>query len=690
MDASRRVHPTTSWFEAWRLDMLPSPGRLGFSLRVALSSVIALVIMMVLQAPFASYAIYVILTLGFKSPVQTRRIGTALMIAIIITLGSVLLTVILTDNDPMIRLLSLIVVIFLAAMISVATTLPAIGSGIGQVFFLGISFWDNHVPADRLVKNTLWLVGTFGIAIGSSIAVEYIFASRTAGQRLGEQLRARYMALADCFEAIANNSVLESRAKTAVQVSLLATQGDTEMLQLYREMKKRDPARPLLGENPLRHIEPITALLEHAAAFAFDSNQPSEEVREECLILARRFAALAKDLTSSETEEPPFANARLEQPPDNLKEVEHLLHAVLVGHVQTVAPQPAPSSRVKTQIILPGEFTRPENVFYALKVTLCATLCFIVYHAIDWPGINTAVITVIVTGLGQTGAMKQKLTFRLIGGVIGGLIIGLSSVILFFPLTDSITSLVILVALVSFFSAWGSAGERFSYIGLQVAFAFYVTTLGGFVAPTQLNPARDRLAGILLATFVMWLVMDQIWPVRTVTVMRKVLASILRDAAQVVTLVDGPMAAGEIEAESKKLYTRLRLQIGNLRTLQEATLYEFGTEHNAMVRTGNTILGFATGLIGLLWNQAVLLHQDPMSDLGKDPASMCLREAIARQFSDRAAQMLSNPAMQITASHKTQALEAIPGLRQNQYVHSTLAQYNEIGNWADVLEAESR
>lgn len=689
MLASQRVNRTTSWIEAWRQDMLPRHGRLAFSLRVALSSVIALVIMMVLQAPFASYAIYVILTLGFKSPLQMLRIGTALMIAIVITLGSVLLTVILTDNDPMIRLLSLVVVIFLATMISVATTLPAIGSGIGQVFFLGISFWDNHVPADRLVKNTLWLVGTFGIAIGSSIAVEYIFASRSAGQRLGEQLRARYKALADCFEAIAKDSVLESRAKAAARVSLLASQGDTEILQLYREMKKRDPARPSLGSNPLRHIEPVSALLEHAAAFAFDSNQPSGEEREQSLILARRFAALANDLTLSEPEEPPFADARPEQESDNLREIEYLLHAVLVGHAETAAPEPSPSSKTKAQVILPGEFTKPENVFYALKVTLCATLCFIMYHAIDWPGINTAVITVIVTGLGQTGAMKQKLTFRIIGGVIGGLIIGMGSVILLFPRTDSITCLVLLVAFISFISAWSSAGERFSYIGLQVAFAFYVTTLGGFVAPTQLNPARDRLAGILLATLVMWLVMDQIWPVRTVTVMRKVLASILRDAANVVTLVDAPMAADEIEAESKELRTRLRLQIGNLRTLQDATLYEFGDERNAMVQTGNTILGFATGLIGLLWNQAVLLHQDPMSDLGKDPASMRLREAIARQFSDRAAQMERIPAIQIT-SHESQALEGIPGLRQNQYVYSTLAQYDEIRQWADVLEADSR
>ncbi|MFC6646524.1 FUSC family protein [Granulicella cerasi] len=668
--------------------MFPRPERLSYSLRVALASVVALVIMMVLQAPFASYAVYVILTLGFKSPTQMLRIGFALMIAIVVTLGSVLLTVILTDNDPMVRVLSLMVVVFVAAMISVATSIPAIGSGIGQVFFLGISFWDNHVPADRLVKNTMWLVGTFGIAIGTSIAVEYIFASRTAAQRLSELIRTRYIALADCFDAIAKNDSIEHRAETAVQVSLLATQGNAEMLELYREMSKHHATSAEFSVSPLRHVLALLDLLEHAAAFAFDSEQQSDEIREQCSSLAHRFSAFANDL-SIRKHETLNESETFGHPIEHLREVETLLRAVQSNEVQGEVPSQASVPNAKTPLILPGELTKPENVFFAMKISLCATLCFIAYHAINWPGINTAVITVIVTGLGQTGAMKQKLTFRLIGGVIGGLLLGMGAVILLFPLTDSITSLVILVGLVSFISAWGSAGERFSYIGLQVAFAFYVTTLGGFVAPAQLNPARDRLAGILLATFVMWFVMDQIWPVRTVTVMRQVLASILRDAAQIVTLVDAPGDAPAIEAESTNLQTQLRVKIGSLRSLQDATLYEFGPGHRAMVSTGNTILSFATELIGLLWDQAVLLHEDALSDLGKDPASMRLRSVIAHQLLDLAFEMENVLTGSKTTPRNSEATQEVAGLPSNQYVHNTLARYSEVKHWASVLKSES-
>src|SRR5271169_189576 len=97
---------------------------------------------------------------------------------------------------------------------------------------------------------------------------------------------------------------------------------------------------------------------------------------------------------------------------------------------------------------------------------------------------------------------------------------------------DSITSLVVLVAVVAFISAWWAGGRRFNYVGLQIAFSFYLVAFEDFHAPTELAPARDRLIGILVALVVMWFVFDQIWPVRTITAMRRSLASILRSEAE--------------------------------------------------------------------------------------------------------------------------------------------------------------
>ena len=42
----------------------------------------------------------------------------------------------------------------------------------------------------------------------------------------------------------------------------------------------------------------------------------------------------------------------------------------------------------------------------------------------------------MVAGLVNTGAMKQKLTFRLLGAIVGGLVLGLSAEVFLFPFMD--------------------------------------------------------------------------------------------------------------------------------------------------------------------------------------------------------------------------------------------------------------
>ena len=84
-----------------------------------------------------------------------------------------------------------------------------------------------------------------------------------------------------------------------------------------------------------------------------------------------------------------------------------------------------------------------------------------------------------------------------------------------FPNMDSITSLVVVVAAVAFLSAWVIRSPYMGTVGTQIGFAFFLTTLQGFGATTQIATARDRVFGVLLGVIVMWFIFDQIWPTRT-------------------------------------------------------------------------------------------------------------------------------------------------------------------------------
>lgn len=68
----------------------------------------------------------------------------------------------------------------------------------------------------------------------------------------------------------------------------------------------------------------------------------------------------------------------------------------------------------------PDAWTNPEYRHYASKLSLCATLCYVIYNALDWPGISTATLTVLVAGLSTTGVTNQKMLFRIAGALIGG------------------------------------------------------------------------------------------------------------------------------------------------------------------------------------------------------------------------------------------------------------------------------
>jgi multidrug resistance protein MdtO len=128
---------------------------------------------------------------------------------------------------------------------------------------------------------------------------------------------------------------------------------------------------------------------------------------------------------------------------------------------------------------------------------------YIAYNAVDWQGLSTSVSSVMVTGLSITAAMKQRLTLRLLGSLIGGMILGLGTTALLFPFMDSITSLVVLIAPIVFAASWIWGGSRFNFIGLQIAFGFYLVALVDAGPPTELAPARDRFIGIIFALVVM-------------------------------------------------------------------------------------------------------------------------------------------------------------------------------------------
>ena len=168
-------------------------------------------------------------------------------------------------------------------------------------------------------------------------------------------------------------------------------------------------------------------------------------------------------------------------------------------------------------------FTNPAHVHFALKVTFAAMFCYIVYMAIDWSGIHTALITCTFIALETTGATLHKGILRIGGCVIGGAL-ALFTIVFLMPHMVTIASLVVVVACASAIAGWVATGsELISYAGLQIAFAFFYSVFQGYAPDTDLDNVRNRVVGILFGLIVTGLVFRYIWPERTIDRLRAAL-----------------------------------------------------------------------------------------------------------------------------------------------------------------------
>jgi len=120
---------------------------------------------------------------------------------------------------------------------------------------------------------------------------------------------------------------------------------------------------------------------------------------------------------------------------------------------------------------------------------------------------------------------------RLVGAIIGGLI-GLGTILWVMPNIDSLAPFLVVVAICTGLAAWIAVGSaRTSYAGIQMGMAFALCVLNDPKPTTDLEPARDRVLGVLLGIGVWAFVSGLTGSVLAGAAMRRSLAATLRSLA---------------------------------------------------------------------------------------------------------------------------------------------------------------
>lgn len=563
------------WF--WQFlkeELAPYPGRARLVARIVIAATIVMILTMTFRIPFGAYAAIYTFIISRESSRETVRSAVTEVIifgcAALYTLVGAMLFV----NHPMLRLLWIIATLFIMFYALNTMTNYTAAVRFGWLIVITIPLWDTRIPAEAKLEGMLWAVGAITLASLVAVAVELVFAGLRPGDELLSPLAERLAAVED---VLGRYSKGESASKeTEKRITHLAMLGTSSLRRILR----RSGYAPHYAEQMGAAVVLIGRLVDIAANLTQLVIYNSDEDRRLIRDLAQSVSGIRVDLLKGRIPHPIHRATSVFPTSPLLSEMEITVSLITEVFANSrslsmyASAHPSGGDPPPT-LLVRDAWSNPEHIKFALKGCLAASLCYIIYNAVDWPGISTAVTTCFLTALSTVGSSHQKQFLRITAAVAGGAV-GIGIQVLVLPELDSIAGLTVLFSPIMVAAAWvATAGPRLSYLGLQVALVFCIINLQEFRIQTALAPARDRIAGVLLGLFMMWLVFDQLWSAPAVDQMRKTFTATLKLLAR---FSKEPLSRDLKVATDRSYFFReiINKNFEQTRALADGVLFEFG------------------------------------------------------------------------------------------------------------------
>jgi multidrug resistance protein MdtO len=563
-----------AWFVWLRRELTPFPGRLPMTIRMVVVVVLVTLISMALQVPQLAFSAFFVFFVSKENRVLTLITGLVMMAGATVATATTLLLYNYTFDYPELRVPVTAAFIFAAMFLSRTFIIGPLGFVIGFFSALMQTVAENAPNTDVLVRSQLWLWIAIVYPIALTVIVNQFLLPADPWTALVQALNLRLNAAATALRRVIAAGSAGGQANQALLD--LATRGGTLMLGLlnFSEMKDVRIKRrhPFLVETiaAAGHVVNATASLEYREAQAL----LPEDLRCARSLLADlgELQAVLPDLNSSlASRAAPPAPAALPQLRELQFAVESFRDSLIRGASDYSSTNPV---KARKSLFSADAFNNPSHVRFALKVTLAAMICYLVYSGLDWPGIDTAFVTCCFVALSNTGATIYKSWLRFFGCLAGGLL-GYVAIFLLIPHLESITSLVFLIAAASVIFGWIAAGsERIAYAGLQAAFAFYLCIFQGLEPGINLTIVRDRVVGILLGTVASAIVFRFVWPEYAADDLRRTLSRILGDLARLLRLPKPGIPVAADGQAAVALHTSLSKDLDSVLVLLEQTTVE--------------------------------------------------------------------------------------------------------------------
>lgn len=558
-----------------REELSPYPGRGALVARMVVAATVVMLINMTFKIPYGAYGAVYALTISRENPDATLEAVRNILITFSVAVVDVLIGAIFFSGDPILRLVWVIGTLFVTFYMLSALANYTAASRLGYLIIITIPLWDEHISAALKVEDTLWAVAAVSIASIITAVIELIFARLKPWDDLSVSIAERLRWIEALLRSRIDELPDKASEQQVIRLSIVGTS------RLRRDLQRSD-YQPRYAEQMGAVVAFTGRLVDIAASLPSLSVNLAEEDKSRLRLLCENIAGITDDLLNRripQLRHVPDETTALDKVP-LLREMERTVELIAevftgaqsLGRFVPVAPAEPPR-----RVFAPDAFSNPDHLRFGIKGGLAATLCYITYNLIAWPGLSTAMATCLLTALTTIGASRQKQVLRFGGALLGGVIIGMGAQVFILPALDSIFGFTLLFVAVTILSAWfATSGPRLSYFGVQIAVAFYLINLQEFKFQTSLAIARDRVAGVLLGLLMMWLVFDQLWGVPTVVAMRRTFISTLRSLAQ---LVREPVSA-DLHAATERSYAlreTINTNFEGLREQADGVMLEFGS-----------------------------------------------------------------------------------------------------------------
>ena len=567
-----------------RAELAPTPGRARATARLVVASVVATVLVMGFRIPEGHWIIIAIFTVGLADAGASIQKGIQRLIGTFGGGAIGILVVAVFADEPAVRVPLMGLIAMATLFLSRTTTAP-------YVFLLG------GITAVLVIESTrgsdvnaavaigVWRIAlmVIGVAIGTGAQV-FLWPVDPETVLLGE-LGARLDVAADVVRRCLAGAP-QPTGMTAMTQGALARH-----LDLLTNAEARHPSLrqkhvvQLTLVSAVEHLLTGALALERAAQATpgVPTGATAGRLRAVLADCERLRAALpgrtapAPRPRSALPSDEEVAGAGAARLLPALTEMERALgdiDAALGIADEPSADRIAAAAASRQSLDAPaGSWLTPafsasnvDDLAFAFKGGLAATICHVLVNGFAWPGSSTSVWTCLLVAQSSYGAMTQKELLRIVGAVAGGLL-GLIAILVAMPNLEGLASFLVVVAIGFAVAAWVTTGSaRIGYAGIQIGVAFSMCMVDVPGTTVNLLPARDRVVGILIGIVVTGFVFRGLGHPRARQQMRLELARTLRALAALARVgvaglepLDAGPARGHRWAVYQHITTTLRL-----------------------------------------------------------------------------------------------------------------------------------